>query len=341
MPLRRHRRQYEQLSEFERGRIIGMMEAGWSARRVARQVGRSDFTVRRCWDQWTEETSFTRRPGSGRPRQTSRREDRHIIRHARVEPTASLAAIQTQAAPSLRAPVSSRTIARRLAEGHLVSRRPLRVLPMTPTHRRLRLEWCRARQDWTATEWNQVVFSDESRFNLSSDDNRVRVWRLRGERLNPAFALQRHTAPTAGVMVWGAIAYDTRSPLILIHGTMTAQRYVHDILQPHVLPLMARLPGAIFQQDNARPHTARMSQDCLRHITTLPWPARSPDLSPIEHIWDHLGRQVGQPTSLVELEARLQQLWNEMSQDIIRNLYASMPARIASCIRARGGPTEY
>ncbi|GFU35615.1 transposable element Tcb2 transposase [Trichonephila clavipes] len=69
---------------------------------------------------------------------------------------------------------------------------------------------------------------------------------------------------------------------------MTAQRYVHDILQPHVLPLMQRLPGAIFQQDNAQPHTVRLSQDCLRTVTTLSWPALSPDLSPIEHIWDHL-----------------------------------------------------
>ncbi|GFY26067.1 transposable element Tcb2 transposase [Trichonephila clavipes] len=143
---------------------------------------------------------------------------------------------------SLGTPVSSRTIRRRLAEGHLGSRRPLRVLPLTPTHRRLRLEWCRLRGSWTAAEWNQVTFSDESRFNLSSDDNCVRVRRPRGERINPAFALQRHTAPTAGVMVWGAIAYNTRSPLVLIRGTMTAQLYVHDILQPHELPLMQRLP---------------------------------------------------------------------------------------------------
>ncbi|GFV79111.1 transposable element Tcb2 transposase [Trichonephila clavipes] len=119
------------------------------------------------------------------------------------------AAIQAQAAPSLGAPVPSRTMRRRVAEGHLGSWRPLLVLPLTPTHRRLRLEWCRARGNWTAAEWNQVVFSDESRFNLSSDDNRVRVWRPRVERLNPAFALQRHTSPTAGVMVWGAIAYNT------------------------------------------------------------------------------------------------------------------------------------
>ncbi|GFW03757.1 l-Fucosyltransferase [Trichonephila clavipes] len=63
------------------------------------------------------------------------------------------------------------------------------------------------------------------------------------------------------------------------------QWYVHDILQPHVLPLMQQLPGAIYQQNNTHPHTARVSLDCLRTITTLPLPARFPDLSSIEHIW--------------------------------------------------------
>ncbi|GFW65601.1 HTH_Tnp_Tc3_2 domain-containing protein [Trichonephila clavipes] len=95
--------------------------------------------------------SFTLRPGSERPRQTSRREDHHIVRNVRVQPTASSAAIQAQVAPSLAAPVSSRTIRRRLAEGHLGSRRPLRVLPLTPTHRCLLLEWCHTRGNWTSS----------------------------------------------------------------------------------------------------------------------------------------------------------------------------------------------
>ncbi|GFY20136.1 transposable element Tcb2 transposase [Trichonephila clavipes] len=82
---------------------------------------------------------------------------------------------------------------------------------------------------------------------------------------------------------------------------MTAQRYVHDILQPHVFPLMQRLPGASFQQDNAQPHTARVSQECPCTVTTLSWPARFTDLLPIEHSWDNLGWQVGHPTSLNEL----------------------------------------
>ncbi|GFW55049.1 transposable element Tcb2 transposase [Trichonephila clavipes] len=100
--------------------------------------------------------------------------------------------------------------------------------------------------------------------------------------------------------------------MVLIRGTMTAHRYVHDILQPHVLPLMQRLPGAIFQTDNAQPNTARVSQDCFRTVNLLTWPARFLYLSPIEHIWDHLERRVGYPMSLNELEAKLQQIWNEI-----------------------------
>ncbi|GFU25573.1 transposable element Tcb2 transposase [Trichonephila clavipes] len=111
-------------------------------------------------------------------------------------------------------------------------------------------------------------------------------------------------------MVWGTIAYNTRSPLVLIRGTMTAPLYVHNIQLPRVLLLMQRLSLAIFQQKNFRPCTARVSNDSLRTVTILPWPVRSPDLSPIEHMWDHLGQPIGHSTSLDELEARLQQIWN-------------------------------
>ncbi|GFV87541.1 transposable element Tcb1 transposase [Trichonephila clavipes] len=104
---------------------------------------------------------------------------------------------------------------------------------------------------------------------------------------------------------------------------------------------MQWLPGAIFQQDNARPHTAMVSQNCLCTDITLPWPTRSPDLYPNDYIWDHLGRRVRHLTSLNELEARLQQIWNEISRDILQNLYALMLDRITSCIHARGGSTGY
>ncbi|GFV42714.1 HTH_Tnp_Tc3_2 domain-containing protein [Trichonephila clavipes] len=66
----------------------------------------------------------------------------------------------------------------------------------------------------------------------------------------------------------------------IIFSGPTLTRYVDDILTPIVLPMLSSRPGAIYQQDNARPHTARLSQ---QYDPT--WPARSPDLSPIEHVW--------------------------------------------------------
>ncbi|GFU34067.1 DDE_3 domain-containing protein [Trichonephila clavipes] len=90
--------------------------------------------------------------------------------------------------------------------------------------------------------------------------------------------------PTAGVMFWGGIAYDSRSTLIVTRATLTGQRYVDAIFRPHVGPFLNDIPGAIFQQDNARPHTARVIQDFLRHFQTLPRPTHYPDLSPVEHV---------------------------------------------------------
>ncbi|UYV73358.1 Transposase [Cordylochernes scorpioides] len=203
-----------------------------------------------------------------------------------------------------RRPVDARrTISRRLVANGLHSCRPLRRLPLTPPNRRQRLEWCRARSTWM-TEWHRVVFSDESRFCLSSDSRRVRVWRRRGERSNPEAIVERPTVRQRGIMVWGAIAYDSRSPLLRIQGTMTAQRYVDDVLRPVTLPYLQGVPNALYQQDNARPHTARISQQALQDVQMLPWPPYSPDLSPIEHVWDIIGRRLHalpQPRSEDEL----------------------------------------
>ncbi|GFW47726.1 DDE_3 domain-containing protein [Trichonephila clavipes] len=131
----------------------------------------------------------------------------------------------------------------------------------------------------------KTAISDESRFNLSSDDNCVRVWRPRGERHHPALALQRHTAPAAGVMVWSAIAYNTWSPLVLIRGTMIAQRQC-SASHGKVVTRLHTATGRVtrFHTVTALPEKV----DC--DFTRLPAFERFPQTvfdCPIEHIWDH------------------------------------------------------
>ncbi|UYV75760.1 hypothetical protein LAZ67_13001256 [Cordylochernes scorpioides] len=256
-------------------------------------------------------------------------------------PQATCTAILQHVQNTLDHSISTRTISRRLVANGLHSCRPLRRLPLTPPNRRQRLEWCRARSTWM-TEWHRVVFSDESRFCLSSDSRRVRVWRRRGQRSNPAAIVERPTVRQRGIMVWGAIAYDSRSPLLRIQGTMTAQRYVDDVLRPVTLPYIQGVPNALYQQDNARPRTARISQQALQDVQMLPWPPYSPDLSPIEHVWDIIGRRLHalpQPRSEDVLWQMVEREWRAIPQDAIRTLIDSLPRGVAACIAVRGGPT--
>ncbi|GFU28852.1 transposable element Tcb2 transposase [Trichonephila clavipes] len=126
-----------------------------------------------------------------------------------------------------------------------------------------------------------------------------------------------------------------------MRGTLTRQRYVYDILRPHVGLFLNGLPEAIFQQYNARSHTAKVAQDFLRHFQTLPWPARSPDLSPVDYVWDQLKRQIPSCHSAHDFELAVQVLWAHLPHNNIKCLNNSMPDRVAACIAAGGGPKRY
>ncbi|GFV27550.1 transposable element Tc1 transposase [Trichonephila clavipes] len=248
-------------ASFERGLIIGRKTVGWSTRHVADQVDRSECAVRNCWEQWTREGTHAWKTGSGATRKTTRREDRRIVRQALVDPTVTRSTIRADVGVA----IVPQTISRHLAEANLKSKRPFCALPLTPEHRQLRLQWCQARSMWNITDWQKVVFSDECRFVLGTDCNRVRVWR----------------------------------------------------------------------------HPARFAQDFLRHFQTLPWLARSPDLSPVEHVLDQLKRQMPSCYSVHDLELDVQDLWAHLPQDNIRCLINLMPDRVVACITAGGSPTCY
>ncbi|GFU66513.1 transposable element Tc1 transposase [Trichonephila clavipes] len=124
------RRHFSQLSEFKRGLIIGMKTAGWSTRRVAGQVDRSECAVRNCWGQWTREGTHAWKTRSGATRKTTRREDRRIVRQALVDPTVTRSTIRADVGVA----IVPQTISRHLAEANLKSKCPFRALPLTPEH---------------------------------------------------------------------------------------------------------------------------------------------------------------------------------------------------------------
>ena len=212
-----------------------------------------------------------------------------------------------------------------------------------------RLEWCKERRAWDE-EWKKVVFSDESRFCLFHNDGREGVWRKVGERYNVDCLKPTVQGGGGSVMVWGCISWEGVGPLVLVEGTLNQYRYV-NILSKHAVPYLKEIneqhPGAILQDDNATCHTAeyttqwRQSHD----IDRMPWPAQSPDLNPIEHLWDYLDRQVRKrrplPTSPAGLAAALQDEWGKIPLDVVRNLISSMPSRVGAVIKAKGWHTSY
>ena len=149
-------------------------------------------------------------------------------------------------------------------------------------------------------------------------------------------------------MVWGGIIMTSKTDLRVCQGRVTGVYYSDNVLAPYVIPFAQRHgPRFIFKDDNARAHLARVVTDYLQrqNIRTLSWPAMSPDLSPIEHVWDILGKHVRrrtpQPRTLGELGAALQEQWGRITQITVRRLVGSMSCRCIACYHNQGRPIRY
>ena len=153
------------------------------------------------------------------------------------------------------------------------------------------LQWAQRHFRWGRQQEARVLFSDESRFNLSHHDGRMRVFRRRGELFADNCLSERDRFGGGSVMVWGGIMGRRKTNLTVVQGNLIAQGYINHILQPEAVPFLQRHGPAILMHDNVRPHVARICRQFLNrnNVNVLPWPAVSPDMNPIEHIWNYLG----------------------------------------------------
>jgi hypothetical protein len=134
--------------------------------------------------------------------------------------------------------------------------------------------------------------------------------------------------------------------LAIIQGTMTAQLYV-DTFQGCLFTGCRgfRTRKAVFQQDNASSHTAKLTKlfFASKQLTVLPWPANSPDLNPIENIWAILKQNVERRVvrNKTELVKVVEEEWSQINQDLIRKTIDSMPKRIAQVLERGGKKCDY
>ncbi|GFV60776.1 transposable element Tcb2 transposase [Trichonephila clavipes] len=314
------------LDAFTRGRIIGKLEEGRSVTSGAAEFGIAHSIVSRLWRQFQTTGTAIRGFSIGRPIGTTPADDRYIVLQARRNrrQTAGEIAKHTTQAPGR--PISCFTVARRLHGGGLFARRPVRD-----------------------NEWGRVLFTDESRLSLSSDSHRILIWRERGSRNHPSDIIERDRYGGRGVLVWGGIMLGRRTDLhIFDAGSVNGTRYCNEILLPYVLLFRGAMGlQFLFIDDNAPCHRTVAAEQLLESedIERMDWPARSPDLNPIEHVWDYLGRRLAArtlpPVTIRELRLVLQDEWAEMLQQLIDTLILSMGRRCETCLAVRGDHIPY
>ena len=317
-------------------------------REIGRRLRVSLSVVHRLQERFEATGSTDARPCSGRPRCTNRGDDQFLHRTALRDRTISSVELSRRLTNARGVNVSSRTVRNRLNEDRLYSRRPAVRTLLTAAHRRARVAWCRRHSRWTRQQWSRVLFSDESRFTMSLRDNRRRVWRRQGERYLDEAVQEVVRFGGGSVMAWGAFHLHGRTPLLIICGSLTGLRYREEILRPLVEPALQAIgPGAILQDDNATPHRARIATQYeeQRGIQRMEWPANSPDLAPIEHLWDALGRRVREnyppPATIEELSHRLQVEWENIPQVFLRRLVNSMRRHYLETLAANDGYTRH
>lgn len=304
----------------------------------------------------TTRTAFRK----GRPRILNQRAEHRLVIIARRNPRATWQHIKQEACT--RASIST---IKRICKNHGLRKwRAARRIELTAETAKERLEFCRK---YNSTRGIQallnMLYSDEATVRNEPDSPGVWVIRYSGERYrNDLVNPQSHGRPAISIMLWAMIwqrnGEGGRSPLLFPQGDPDARKggvsakSYRDVLEEGLLPLYE--PGDVFMQDNARIHNYGGTPEWLAQhgIEFIKWPVHSPDLNPIEHVWNAFKVKIRQIepqfTSLKKNEADeawakqvLEAAWAELDDEFIAGLIKSMRHRIKAVIRAKGWYTQY
>lgn len=339
-------RKSKELSNCCKNEIVKLFKQGLSYRYIGKKVGYSHSTVQYIINKF-KTGSVDNKKHTGRKRLLTVRESREIVKKAQKNSKISARDLATHIASSFGKTVTPQTVRNRLHEAGYRGRAARKKPFINERNRKKRLEFARRYVNKPLLFWKNVLFSDESKYNIFGSDGRRFVWRKKGKAFE-AKNLQPTVKHGGGnVMVWGCMSASGVGELAIIDGIMNAERYV-DVLRGNLRKSVQKLGiegNYLFQQDNDPKHTANKTKEWLLYNVRqmLPTPPQSPDLNPIENLWALLELKIRKYTSSSrkELICHLKKAWAEIDPQETNNLVESMPRRLQAVINAKGFPTKY
>lgn len=324
----------KELNDTEKRIILNLRSVNVKLEDIANTIQRSISVVHKVINA---KQPFAKSSKRGKMKKTDTRTDRKIIRQVYAGYSGA-----KNVRDVLQLPVSVRTVQRRIAEvPWLKFKKPRRSPNLTKQHIAGRLHWAHENSGLDEFWWANVMFSDEKKWNLDGPDGYRRWVDTRKKQVNP---VRRHSGG-GKVMVWGGFCGGKKTTLDFLTGRITSKTYVVT-LQNHLQPVFDSATQ-IFQHDNASPHSARNTSRWLaaHNITTMWWPALSPDLNPIENLWGYMtdlvyanGRQF---FSEEALKIAIQEAWDKIPESYLVSLVRSMPKRVEALKTCQGRYISY
>ncbi|CAD6189904.1 unnamed protein product [Caenorhabditis auriculariae] len=319
------------LTDNDKRAIVVGRQNGLTMMTLAGMFGVTEAGISQFLKRQKAQDGSTNSQRTGRPRVTDRNDDRNILKTSRTNPRLIAPAIRREVFLNSPSPPSVSTVKRRLNAAGIMGRRPVKKPLISEKNRAGRVKWAKEHLNWTRQDWNKILWSDESKFLLFGSDGIQWVRRPIGSRYHPKYQLPTVKHGGGSCMVWGAFSGSGIGPLHRVNGIMDKHVY-KDILQNQMLPhLRAMGRGSVYQQDNDPKHTSLFVKDWFksRRVNVMGWPSQSPDLNPIEHLWEELERRCAnkRAKNCNEKFAQLLSEWNQIPMSTIDTLLNSMQRR--------------